>query len=189
MTQGPTQGLFGGVQWRKWTAQPILTNIFLPLFAALDVTTCLRKRRRSETGEESVQLASLSPEDWEGLTVIVKSGRYANTSATVKITERSLNPVNFFMLVYLIPLNNTVATTILLHFLCLHKITYFHYFSNFLFAVFSHLFIYWNPIRMKVVSTGNGWVQLMTLDGDMFAKRAHQLEIRAGEASVRYRVF
>ena len=120
MTQGPTQGLFGGVQWRKWTAQPILTNIFLPLplLAALDVTTCLRKRRRSETGEESVQLASLSPEDWEGLTVIVKSGRYANTWSTVKITERSLN---FFMLVYLISLNNTVATTILLHFLCLHK--------------------------------------------------------------------
>ena len=118
MTQGPTQGLFGGVQWRKWTAQPILTNIFLPLLAALDVTTCLRKRRRSETGEESVQLASLSSKDWEGLTVIVKSGRYANTTATVKITERSLN---FFMLVYLIPLNNTVATTILLHFLCLHK--------------------------------------------------------------------
>lgn len=109
------------VWWCTMTQMDSSTNFdqyFLPLLAALDVTTCLRKRRRSETGEESVQLASLSPEDWEGLTVIVKSGRYVNTSATVKITERSLN---FFMLVYLIPLNNTVATTILLHFLCLHK--------------------------------------------------------------------
>ena len=48
---------------------------------------CYRKRRRSETGEESVQLASLSPDDWEGLEVMVKSGRYVNTSATVHITD------------------------------------------------------------------------------------------------------
>ena len=43
-----------------------------------------RKRRRSEPSDVSVPLSSLSPDDWEGLNVTVKSGRFVGTAATVQ---------------------------------------------------------------------------------------------------------